>query len=91
MSVMMKFRHASFLSAFLKSPRGGVEEEQWESLSALMSTVLLLPTLDRWLWIPTTTQVNLNSIGLDISSISCPIYEDGAESVSHLFSPVLWL
>nr|GEU39487.1 RNA-directed DNA polymerase, eukaryota, reverse transcriptase zinc-binding domain protein [Tanacetum cinerariifolium] len=46
----MKVAHTSLDSSFRRVPRGGVEQEQFDELSALVHDVTLTPMSDRWIW-----------------------------------------
>nr|GEW61243.1 RNA-directed DNA polymerase, eukaryota, reverse transcriptase zinc-binding domain protein [Tanacetum cinerariifolium] len=49
-TVGSKRNHHSLDFLFRRSPRGGVEEEQFQNLILLMHNVRLLPMEDRWRW-----------------------------------------
>ncbi|GKF34882.1 hypothetical protein Tco_0108082 [Tanacetum coccineum] len=61
----------SLAFSFRRAPRGGVEQEQFDEIVALVNDVILVPISDRWTW-------TLKSSG-DFSVAS------GAEMSSHLF------
>nr|GFA61852.1 hypothetical protein [Tanacetum cinerariifolium] len=46
----MELAHTSLDSSFCRVPRGGVEQEQFDGLSALVHDVTLTPMSDRWIW-----------------------------------------
>nr|GEY23307.1 RNA-directed DNA polymerase, eukaryota [Tanacetum cinerariifolium] len=48
--VGMKLAQTSLDSSFRRVPRGGVEQEQFDKLSALVHDVTLTPVSDRWIW-----------------------------------------
>ncbi|GJZ28673.1 hypothetical protein Tco_0573320 [Tanacetum coccineum] len=49
-TVGSKFKLHSLDYSFRRSPRGGVEQEQYQNLIMLMHDVRLLPMEDRWRW-----------------------------------------
>nr|GEZ80921.1 RNA-directed DNA polymerase, eukaryota, reverse transcriptase zinc-binding domain protein [Tanacetum cinerariifolium] len=49
-TVGMKLAQTSLDSSFRRVPRGGVEQEQFDELSALVHDVTLTPMSDRWIW-----------------------------------------
>nr|GFA83053.1 RNA-directed DNA polymerase, eukaryota, reverse transcriptase zinc-binding domain protein [Tanacetum cinerariifolium] len=49
-TVGMRFAQPSLDSSFRRVPRGGVEKEQFDDLSALVYGVTLAPMSDRWKW-----------------------------------------
>nr|GEZ93415.1 RNA-directed DNA polymerase, eukaryota [Tanacetum cinerariifolium] len=53
-----------------RMPRSGIESEQWDHLLDSLEGVMLNPSEDR---------------GIDIPSILCPLCETGVESSKHLF------
>nr|GEZ58307.1 RNA-directed DNA polymerase, eukaryota, reverse transcriptase zinc-binding domain protein [Tanacetum cinerariifolium] len=46
----MELAHSSLDSSFRRVPRGGVEQEQFDELSALVHDVTLTPMSDIWIW-----------------------------------------
>nr|GEU78122.1 RNA-directed DNA polymerase, eukaryota, reverse transcriptase zinc-binding domain protein [Tanacetum cinerariifolium] len=49
-TVGMKLAQTSLDSSFRRVPMGGVEQEQFDELSALVHDVTLTPMSDRWIW-----------------------------------------
>nr|GEX01492.1 RNA-directed DNA polymerase, eukaryota [Tanacetum cinerariifolium] len=49
-TVGMELAQTSLDSLFRRVPRGGVEQEQFDELSALVHDVTLTPMSDRWIW-----------------------------------------
>nr|GEU50569.1 RNA-directed DNA polymerase, eukaryota [Tanacetum cinerariifolium] len=49
-TVGMELTQTSLDSSFRRVPRGGVEQEQFDKLSALVHDVTLTPMSDRWIW-----------------------------------------
>nr|GEY69912.1 RNA-directed DNA polymerase, eukaryota, reverse transcriptase zinc-binding domain protein [Tanacetum cinerariifolium] len=49
-TVGMELAQTSLDSSFRRVPRGGVEQEQFDELSALVYDVTLTPMSDRWIW-----------------------------------------
>nr|GEX25757.1 RNA-directed DNA polymerase, eukaryota [Tanacetum cinerariifolium] len=49
-TVGMKLAQTSLDSSFRRVPRSGVEQEQFDELSALVYDVTLTPMSDRWIW-----------------------------------------
>ncbi|GJT65494.1 RNA-directed DNA polymerase, eukaryota, reverse transcriptase zinc-binding domain protein [Tanacetum coccineum] len=49
-TVALKVTQPSLAFSFRRSPRGGVEHEQFEELVTLVHDVRLVPTSDRWTW-----------------------------------------
>ncbi|GKC55783.1 RNA-directed DNA polymerase, eukaryota [Tanacetum coccineum] len=86
-TVGMKFAQPSLDSSFRRVPRGGVEQEQFDDLSALVHDVTLAPMSDRWNWaLESSGEFSVASVkGIDIDSIMCVICDNGAETSSHLF------
>nr|GEV10482.1 RNA-directed DNA polymerase, eukaryota, reverse transcriptase zinc-binding domain protein [Tanacetum cinerariifolium] len=49
-TVGMKLAQSSLDSSFRRVPRGGVEQEKFDELSALVHDITLTPMSDRWIW-----------------------------------------
>ncbi|GKD58285.1 hypothetical protein Tco_1295794 [Tanacetum coccineum] len=47
---MMKVAQPSLAFSFRRAPRGGVEQEQFDEIVALVNDVILAPISDRWTW-----------------------------------------
>ncbi|GJS73077.1 RNA-directed DNA polymerase, eukaryota, reverse transcriptase zinc-binding domain protein [Tanacetum coccineum] len=66
-TVASKTSHLNFASSLRRSPRGGVEQHQFEELRLLVGDTRLIPMEDRWTW-------NLSSSGeFSVSSVRCLI------------------
>ncbi|GJV58050.1 hypothetical protein Tco_1459055 [Tanacetum coccineum] len=48
--VSSKLADTSLDSSFRRKPRGGVEQDQYDALSAQVHDVVLTPMADRWVW-----------------------------------------
>nr|GFB76114.1 RNA-directed DNA polymerase, eukaryota [Tanacetum cinerariifolium] len=46
----MELAHTILDSSFRRVPKGGVKQEQFDELSALVHDVTLTPMSDRWIW-----------------------------------------
>ncbi|GJW59291.1 RNA-directed DNA polymerase, eukaryota [Tanacetum coccineum] len=49
-TVGMKVAQPSLAFSFRRAPRGGVEQEQFDEIVALVNDVILAPISDRWTW-----------------------------------------
>ncbi|GJU25591.1 RNA-directed DNA polymerase, eukaryota, reverse transcriptase zinc-binding domain protein [Tanacetum coccineum] len=49
-TVGMKVAHTSLAFSFRRAPRGGVEQEQFDEIVALVNDVILAPISYRWTW-----------------------------------------
>ncbi|GKA93495.1 RNA-directed DNA polymerase, eukaryota [Tanacetum coccineum] len=93
-TVALKVTQPSLAFSFRRSPRGGVEQEQFEELLIDDKTLPEVDSKTRWIkyvlaWkvksdsLP--TRFNVSRRGIPIDSIKCGIYDTGAETSSHLF------
>ncbi|GKD43240.1 RNA-directed DNA polymerase, eukaryota [Tanacetum coccineum] len=91
-SIADKLNDVSLTDSFRRSPRGGLEEEQYLSLVDIVAFVVLSNSNDIWVWsLDSTvcldklpTRLNLSLRGIDIPSIICPICNATGESCSHI-------
>ncbi|GJW27604.1 hypothetical protein Tco_0044479 [Tanacetum coccineum] len=81
-TVGAKLTQPSLEYSFRRNPRGGVEEDQFNELSALVHDVSLIPMSDRWKW---DLRALEDFLGIDIDSIMCVICDNGVETSRHLF------
>ncbi|GJT61459.1 RNA-directed DNA polymerase, eukaryota, reverse transcriptase zinc-binding domain protein [Tanacetum coccineum] len=88
-TVGAKLAQPSLEYSFRRNPRGGVEQDQFNELSALVHDVSLIPMSDRWKWDLESSGdfsvATLERIGIDIDSIMCAICDNGVETSRHLF------
>ncbi|GKB41918.1 RNA-directed DNA polymerase, eukaryota, reverse transcriptase zinc-binding domain protein [Tanacetum coccineum] len=103
-NVAEKLGHFSLVFSFRRHPRGEAEEEQLHSLLSCIDSVGLPQIPDHWInvvpikvnilaWrVPLDklpTRLNLSRLGMEISSILCPLCNVAVESSSHLFFSLL--
>nr|GEX82263.1 RNA-directed DNA polymerase, eukaryota, reverse transcriptase zinc-binding domain protein [Tanacetum cinerariifolium] len=80
--VAMKVTQPCLASSFRRSPRGGVEQEQFEELVTLVHDVRLVPMSDRWTW------TLANSGGFSVASVR-QLIDD--KTLSKVDSKTQWI
>ncbi|GJT43312.1 RNA-directed DNA polymerase, eukaryota, reverse transcriptase zinc-binding domain protein [Tanacetum coccineum] len=83
-TVGAKLAQPSLEYSIRRNPRGGVEHDQFNELSALVHDVSLIPMSDRFFY-SLPTRFNVSRRGIDIDSIMCAICDNGVETSRHLF------
>ncbi|GJV63411.1 hypothetical protein Tco_1474239 [Tanacetum coccineum] len=56
-TVGMKVAQPSLTFSFRRAPRGGVEQEQFDEIVALVNDVILAPISDRWTWTLVSSEI----------------------------------
>ncbi|GJT59524.1 RNA-directed DNA polymerase, eukaryota, reverse transcriptase zinc-binding domain protein, partial [Tanacetum coccineum] len=98
-TVSSKIGDTSLVCSFRRIPRGGIEQNQFDSLVELVRSVTIVPSADRWNWNLESTgifsvasarrridEICLPNIGEETRwDMSCPICDNAIESTDHLF------
>ncbi|GJS67222.1 RNA-directed DNA polymerase, eukaryota, reverse transcriptase zinc-binding domain protein [Tanacetum coccineum] len=72
-TVGMKVAQPSLDFSFRRAPRGGVEQEQFEEIVALVNDVILAPIFDRWTWtLESSRDFSVNVHAWKVKSDSLP-------------------
>ncbi|PWA90452.1 RNA-directed DNA polymerase, eukaryota [Artemisia annua] len=85
-SVAERMRIGLVASSLRREPRGGVETEQWEAISALIQAFNFSPQQDRIALTRIPTRDNLESRGIVLDSNLCPVCATSLETVEHVFA-----
>ncbi|GJR75652.1 hypothetical protein Tco_0088017 [Tanacetum coccineum] len=82
--VAQKFQNPDFAVSFRRSPRGGIEESQFQGLflSCFLRLLYPLPVI---VGLRPPTRINLSIRGLDVTCVLCSNCGNDVESRNHLF------
>nr|GEW12125.1 RNA-directed DNA polymerase, eukaryota, reverse transcriptase zinc-binding domain protein [Tanacetum cinerariifolium] len=91
-TVGTKFSQPLLSSSFRRTPRGGIEMDQFVKMVDDVKEVILSTSEDRWVWdlentgeFSFSSTFNISCRGICIDSILCANCDKGVETSSHLF------